>query len=164
VFLDTRHGHAYISSSADVEAVLERDAAEWRRLDLVSIATGARTSLFVLEMDRLFPAGNRWDHPCAQAVGMTLGGGSGNAQFVERRIIHNTWTESQLSKYAFGMAPTLTTAYWLMKAADAWSQVETTQDQEAKRIKLTIARGYERLAKHAASLAAADQPEKQKLE
>lgn len=89
---------------------------------------------------------------------------SGNAQFVERRIIHNTWTELQLSKYAFGMAPTLTTAYWLMKAADAWSQAETTQDQEAKRIKLTIAQGYERLAKHAASLAAADQPEKQKLE
>ena len=78
-------------------------------------------------------------------------------------MIHNTWTKSQLSKYAFAMAPTFTTAYWLMKAADAWSQAETTQDQEARRIKLTIAEGYERLAKHAASLAAADQPEAQKL-
>jgi hypothetical protein len=60
------------------------------------------------------------------------------------------------------MGPTLTTAYWLMKAADAWSQAETTQDQEARRIKLTIAEGYERLAKHAASLAEADQPPEKK--
>jgi hypothetical protein len=58
------------------------------------------------------------------------------------------------------MGPTFSTAYWLMKAADAWSQAETMQDQEARRIKLTIAKGYERLAKHAASLTAADQTEK----
>ncbi len=54
VFLDTRRGRAYISCGAGVEAVLERDATEWRRLDMVATATGARTSLFVPEIDRLF--------------------------------------------------------------------------------------------------------------
>jgi hypothetical protein len=132
------------------------------------------------------PAEGRCSDPCVSAIVMTQGRTvalatkqnaprcanvapcaareSGNAQFVERPMTHNIWTESQLSKYAFVMAPTLTTAYWLKKAADAWSQAETTQDQEARRIKLTIAEGYERLAKHAASLAAADQPEEQKLD
>jgi hypothetical protein len=54
VFLDKRRGRAYISCCAGVEAVLERDATEWRRLDVMQTATGSRTSLFVSEIDRLF--------------------------------------------------------------------------------------------------------------
>ncbi len=51
------------------------------------------------------------------------------------------------------MQPTMTTADWLRRAADAWSEADTTQDPEARRVKVILAEGYERLAKHAAYLA-----------
>ncbi len=56
VFFDPRRGRAYVSCGAGEVAVLERTAAEWRRLDPVRTASGARTSLFVPELDRLFVA------------------------------------------------------------------------------------------------------------
>ena len=51
------------------------------------------------------------------------------------------------------MQPTMTTADWLRRAADAWSEADATQDQEARRAKILVAEGCERLAKHAAFLA-----------
>jgi hypothetical protein len=51
------------------------------------------------------------------------------------------------------MQPTMTTADWLRRAADAWSEADTTQDPEVRRVKMILAEGYERLAKHAAYLA-----------
>ena len=54
------------------------------------------------------------------------------------------------------MQPTMTTAEWLRRAADAWSEADTTQDQEARRVRVVLAEGFERLAKHAAFLAEGD--------
>jgi len=54
------------------------------------------------------------------------------------------------------MQPTMTTADWLRRAADAWSEADATQDQEARRPKILVAEGCERLAKHAAFLAQDD--------
>jgi hypothetical protein len=51
------------------------------------------------------------------------------------------------------MQPTMTTAEWLRRAADLWSDADATQDQEERRIKIILAEGFERLAKHAAFLA-----------
>jgi hypothetical protein len=56
------------------------------------------------------------------------------------------------------MQPTMTTAEWLRRAADAWSEADTTQDPEVRRVKVILAEGYERLAKHAAHLADYDAP------
>ena len=47
----------------------------------------------------------------------------------------------------------MTTAEWLRRAADLWSDADATQDQEGRRIKIILAEGFERLAKHAAFLA-----------
>jgi hypothetical protein len=54
------------------------------------------------------------------------------------------------------MQPTMTIADWLRRAADAWSEADATQDQEARRAKILVAEGCERLAKHAAFLAEGD--------
>jgi hypothetical protein len=54
------------------------------------------------------------------------------------------------------MQPTMTTAEWLRRAADLWSDADATQDQEGRRIKIILAEGFERLAKHAAFLAEGD--------
>ena len=51
------------------------------------------------------------------------------------------------------MQPTMTTGDWLRRAADAWSEADKAQDQEARRAKVILADGFERLAKHAAFLA-----------
>jgi hypothetical protein len=56
VFFDTQRGRAYVSCGAGEVDVLEREAAGWRRLDSVRTASGARTSLFVPQVDRLFVA------------------------------------------------------------------------------------------------------------
>jgi hypothetical protein len=47
----------------------------------------------------------------------------------------------------------MTTADWLRRAADAWSEADAAQDQEARRAKILVAEGCERLATHAAFLA-----------
>jgi hypothetical protein len=54
------------------------------------------------------------------------------------------------------MQPTMTTSDWLRRAADAWSEADATADSEARRVKVTLAEGFERLAKHAAFLAEGD--------
>lgn len=56
VFFDSRRARAYVSCGAGEVAVLERDAAGWRQLAAIRTASGARTSLFVPELDRLFVA------------------------------------------------------------------------------------------------------------
>jgi hypothetical protein len=56
VFFDPSRERAYISCGAGEVAVLERGAAEWRGLAAIRSASGARTSLFVPELDRLFVA------------------------------------------------------------------------------------------------------------
>jgi hypothetical protein len=64
--------------------------------------------------------------------------------------------ESQPLNYPVQMQPTMTTADWLRRAADAWSAADTTVDPEARRARILVAEGCERLAKHAAFLADGD--------
>lgn len=56
VFFDSRRGRIYISCGAGEVAVLERRATGWQGLEPIRTASGARTSLFVPELDRLFVA------------------------------------------------------------------------------------------------------------
>jgi hypothetical protein len=56
VFVDPRRPRIYVSCGAGDLAVLERSDAAWRDTGLVRTASGARTSLFVPELDRLFVA------------------------------------------------------------------------------------------------------------
>jgi hypothetical protein len=56
------------------------------------------------------------------------------------------------------MQPTMTAADWLRRAADAWEQAEAIVDPRARAVRLTIAEGYQRLAKHAALLANSPNP------
>jgi hypothetical protein len=54
------------------------------------------------------------------------------------------------------MQPTMTTADWLRRAADAWSEADATTDPKVRHAKVLIAEGCERLARHAAFLAEGD--------
>jgi hypothetical protein len=54
------------------------------------------------------------------------------------------------------MQPTMTTADWLRRAADARSDADATSDPEVRRAKVLITEGCERLAKHAVFLAEGD--------
>jgi hypothetical protein len=54
------------------------------------------------------------------------------------------------------MQPTMTTADWLRRAADAWSEADATTDPQVRHAKVLIAEGCERLAKHASFLAEGD--------
>jgi hypothetical protein len=54
------------------------------------------------------------------------------------------------------MQLTMTTADWLRRAADAWSEADATTDPQVRHAKMLIAEGCERLAKHAAFLAEGD--------
>lgn len=56
VFFDTRRPRIYISCGTGEIAVLERGGAGWGALAAIRTASGARTSLFVPELDRLFVA------------------------------------------------------------------------------------------------------------
>jgi hypothetical protein len=56
VFFDPPRARAYISCGAGEVTVLERGGGEWRRLPAIRTVSGARTSLFVAELDRLFVA------------------------------------------------------------------------------------------------------------
>jgi DNA-binding beta-propeller fold protein YncE len=56
VFFDARRERIYVSCGAGEIAVFQRDGGNYRRLASVVTATGARTSLFVPELDRLFVA------------------------------------------------------------------------------------------------------------
>jgi len=56
VFVDPQRPRIYISCGAGDLAVLERSDAVWRDAGLIRTPSGARTSLFVPELDRLFVA------------------------------------------------------------------------------------------------------------
>lgn len=56
VFVDGKRHRVYVSCGAGVVDVFEERAGAYQRIGHVSTASGARTSLFVAEMDRLFVA------------------------------------------------------------------------------------------------------------
>jgi DNA-binding beta-propeller fold protein YncE len=56
VFVDPKRHRVYVSCGEGVVDVLEQREAEYRRLARLPTASGARTSLFVPELDRLFVA------------------------------------------------------------------------------------------------------------
>jgi DNA-binding beta-propeller fold protein YncE len=56
LFVDPRRRRVYVSCGEGVVDVLEQREREYRRLARLSTVAGARTSLFVLELDRLFVA------------------------------------------------------------------------------------------------------------
>jgi len=56
VFVDGKRHRVYVSCGEGVADVLERQPAGYRRLARVPTVSGARTSLFVPELDRLFIA------------------------------------------------------------------------------------------------------------
>ena len=56
VFVDARRRRVYVSCGEGVVDVLEQSETGYRRLARVPTVSGARTSLFVPELDRLFVA------------------------------------------------------------------------------------------------------------
>lgn len=56
VFVDARRHRVYVSCGEGVVDVFAADAARYRRIARVPTVSGARTSLFVSELDRLFVA------------------------------------------------------------------------------------------------------------
>jgi DNA-binding beta-propeller fold protein YncE len=66
VFVDAKRHRVYVSCGAGVVDVFAADAAGYRRLARVPTVSGARTSLFVPERDRLFVAVRaKWNEPAA---------------------------------------------------------------------------------------------------
>jgi DNA-binding beta-propeller fold protein YncE len=66
VFVDSRHRRVYVTCGEGTVDVLEQDGAGYRRLAQVPTVSGARTSLFVPELDRLFVAVRAgWNEPAA---------------------------------------------------------------------------------------------------
>jgi hypothetical protein len=66
VFVDLRRRRVYVSCGEGMVDVLEQDGAGYRRLAQVPTVSGARTSLFVAEHDRLFVAVRAgWSEPAA---------------------------------------------------------------------------------------------------
>ena len=76
--------------------------------------------------------------------------------FARRFVTLNASTTCRQLYYRFVMRPTMTAAYWLRRAADTRSEADAAHDQEARRVKVILAEGFERLAKHTAHLADAD--------
>jgi DNA-binding beta-propeller fold protein YncE len=56
VFFDPQRARIYVSCGAGDVAVLEHKGGDWATLGTIQTASGARTSLFVPELDRLFVA------------------------------------------------------------------------------------------------------------
>jgi len=56
VFVDAKRHRVYVSCGEGVVDVLGQDGAGYRRIARVPTVAGARTSLFVPELDRLFVA------------------------------------------------------------------------------------------------------------
>jgi DNA-binding beta-propeller fold protein YncE len=56
VFFDAKRERIYVSCGAGEIAVFQREGGTYRRLASIATPTGARTSLFVPELDRLFVA------------------------------------------------------------------------------------------------------------
>src|SRR5258705_7369383 len=57
LFIDAKRARVYVSCGAGFLDVLEPKEATYRRIARIPTVSGARTSLFVPEMDRLFVAG-----------------------------------------------------------------------------------------------------------
>ena len=56
LFVDAKRARVYVSCGAGFVDVFEIDGATYRRMARIPTASGARTSLFVPEMDRLLIA------------------------------------------------------------------------------------------------------------
>jgi DNA-binding beta-propeller fold protein YncE len=56
IFVDAKHRRIYVSCGEGFIDVFERDVSGFNRVDRVATASGARTSLFVPELDRFFLA------------------------------------------------------------------------------------------------------------
>ena len=56
VFVDAKRRRVYVSCGAGVVDVFEEGAGTYQRIDRIPPASGARTSLFIPELDRLFVA------------------------------------------------------------------------------------------------------------
>jgi hypothetical protein len=56
VFVDAKRGRVYVSCGAGFLDVLETNGAAYRRIARIPTVSGARTSLFVPELDRLLVA------------------------------------------------------------------------------------------------------------
>ena len=56
VFVDAKRRRVYVSCGAGVVDVFEEGAGTYQRIDRIPTASGARTSLFIPELDRLFVA------------------------------------------------------------------------------------------------------------
>ncbi len=56
LFVDTKRGRVYVSCGAGFLDVLEAKDATYRRIARIPTVSGARTSLFVPDLDRLFVA------------------------------------------------------------------------------------------------------------
>jgi hypothetical protein len=56
LFVDAKRSRVYVSCGAGYVDVFEIDATTYRRTARITTATGARTSLFVPELDRLLVA------------------------------------------------------------------------------------------------------------
>ena len=56
VFFDTKRARIYVSCGAGQVGIFQRDRDRYRPLDTIATASGARTSLFVSDADRLFLA------------------------------------------------------------------------------------------------------------
>ena len=56
VFFDAKRRRLYVSCGEGSVDVLQQDGSTYRRLNLLKTASGARTSLFVPDLDRLFVA------------------------------------------------------------------------------------------------------------
>lgn len=69
VFFDEKRQRIYVSCGAGTVDVFDRDTTEPRRLARISTTPGARTSLFVPELDRFFVAGRAgWLDSTAQLL------------------------------------------------------------------------------------------------
>ena len=66
VFVDPQRRRVYVSCGEGMIDVLEQDGAGYRRHTQIPTVSGARTSLFVPELDRLFVAVRAgWSEPAA---------------------------------------------------------------------------------------------------
>ena len=66
MFVDAKRHRVYVSCGEGVVDVFAADAAGYRRLARVPTVSGARTSLFVPERDRLLVAVRaQWNEPAA---------------------------------------------------------------------------------------------------
>lgn len=66
VYADAKRHRVYVSCGEGIVDVFAADAAGYRRIARVPTVSGARTSLFVPELDRLFVAVRaRWNEPAA---------------------------------------------------------------------------------------------------